>query len=226
MNEWAILQDALFLLLGAMLLGALFERFKQNAMLGYLLARTLLGAHALDALPNRDAILSVAELGVALLLFAIGMEFSWHKLRRIGSIALGGGTLQVLLTMGAAAWVGRELGLDMRRAIAIGATIALSSTALVTRLLFDRAEIDGLHGRSAVGILLPQDIAVVPLVLLVVRDVGPGDCAFPALGDLARRRNRRDLGIRPRAESRFLSRAARRSRGRMRQRRVAVCWPP
>lgn len=75
MNEWAILQDALFLLLGAMLLGALFERFKQNAMLGYLLARTLLGAHALDALPNRDAILSVAELGVALLLFAIGMEF-------------------------------------------------------------------------------------------------------------------------------------------------------
>ena len=108
MNLWTTLQDALLLLLGAMLLGALFERFKQNAVLGYLLAGALLGPHAFDLLPNRDAILSIAELGVTLLLFAIGMEFSWRKLRRIGSIALGGGTLQVLVTMGAAAWVGRE----------------------------------------------------------------------------------------------------------------------
>jgi len=93
MNEWTILQDSLLLLLGAMLLGALFERFKQNAVLGYLLAGALLGPHAFDVLPNRDAILSIAELGVTLLLFAIGMEFSWRKLRHIGSIALGGGTL-------------------------------------------------------------------------------------------------------------------------------------
>ena len=167
MNAWTILQDSLFLLLGAMLLGSLFERFKQNAVLGYLLAGALLGPHAFDVLPNRDVILSIAELGVTLLLFAIGMEFSWRKLQRIGSIALGGGTLQVLVTMGAATWLGRELGLEMRQAIAVGAMMALSSTALVTRLLFDRAEIDSLHGRSTVGILLLQDIAVVPLVLLV-----------------------------------------------------------
>jgi CPA2 family monovalent cation:H+ antiporter-2 len=185
MNEWTILQDALLLLLGAMLLGALFERFKQNAVLGYLLAGALLGPHAFNALPNRDAILSIAELGVTLLLFAIGMEFSWRKLRRIGSIALGGGTLQVLVTMGAAAWVGGRFGLDTRQAIAVGATIALSSTALVTRLLFDRAEIDSLHGRSTVGILLLQDIAVVPLVLLVTALAGDGSSA--AFGwDMAR----------------------------------------
>jgi len=177
MNEWTILQDSLLLLLGAMLLGALFERFKQNAVLGYLLAGALLGPHAFDVLPNRDAILSIAELGVTLLLFAIGMEFSWRKLRHIGSIALGGGTLQVLLTMGAATWIGREFGLDMRQAIAVGATMALSSTALVTRLLFDRAEIDSLHGRSTVGILLLQDIAVVPLVLLVTALAGDGSSA-------------------------------------------------
>ena len=167
MNEWTILQDALFLLLGAMLLGALFERFKQNAVLGYLLSGALLGPHAFDVLPNRDAILSIAELGVTLLLFTIGMEFSWSKLRRIGSIALGGGTFQVLVTMGAGAWLGRAFGLDKGQAIAVGAMVALSSTALVTRLLVDRAEIDSLHGRSTMGILLLQDIAVVPLVLLV-----------------------------------------------------------
>jgi len=177
MNAWTILQDSLFLLLGATLLGALFERFKQNAVLGYLLAGALLGPHAFDVLPNRDAILSIAELGVTLLLFAIGMEFSWRKLRRIGSIALGGGTLQVLVTMGAATWLGRELGLEMRQAIAVGAMIALSSTALVTRLLFDRAEIDSLHGRSTVGILLLQDIAVVPLVLLVTALAGDASTA-------------------------------------------------
>ena len=61
MNAWTILQDSLFLLLGATLLGALFERFKQNAVLGYLLAGALLGPHAFDVLPNRDAILSIAE---------------------------------------------------------------------------------------------------------------------------------------------------------------------
>jgi CPA2 family monovalent cation:H+ antiporter-2 len=176
-NAWTILQDALFLLLGAMLLGALFERFKQNAVLGYLLAGALLGPNAFDVLPNRDTILSIAELGVTLLLFAIGMEFSWRKLRRIGSIALGGGTLQVLVTMGAAAWVGRGFGLDRGQAIAVGAMMALSSTALVTRLLFDRAEIDSLHGRSTVGILLLQDIAVVPLVILVTALAGDASTA-------------------------------------------------
>ncbi len=177
MNEWTILQDALLLLLGALLLGALFERFKQNAVLGYLLAGALLGPHAFNVLTNRDAILSIAELGVTLLLFAIGMEFSWRKLRRIGSIALGGGTLQVLVTMGAATWIGRELGLEIRQAIAVGAMMALSSTALVTRLLFDRAEIDSLHGRSTVGILLLQDIAVVPLVILVTALAGDASTA-------------------------------------------------
>jgi len=85
MNEWTILQDALLLLLGAMLLGALFERFKQNAVLGYLLAGALLGPHAFDVLPNRDAILSIAELGVTLLLFAIGMKFSWRSLFQVES---------------------------------------------------------------------------------------------------------------------------------------------
>ncbi|MBW1832152.1 MAG: cation:proton antiporter, partial [Deltaproteobacteria bacterium] len=177
MSAWTILQDALFLLLGAMLLGALFERLKQNAVLGYLLAGALLGPNAFDVLPNRDAILSIAELGVTLLLFAIGMEFSWRKLRRIGSIALGGGTLQVLVTMGAAAWLGRGFGLDRGQSIAVGAMMALSSTALVTRLLFDRAEIDSLHGRSTVGILLLQDIAVVPLVILVTALAGDASTA-------------------------------------------------
>jgi CPA2 family monovalent cation:H+ antiporter-2 len=176
-NTWLIIQDVVVLLLGATLLGTLFDRFKQDAVLGYLLAGALLGPHVFDLVPGRDAILTVAEIGVALLMFAIGMEFSWRRLLRLGSIALGGGTLQVLITTGLVTGVALGLGLDLRQAVPIGAVIALSSTALVTRLLTERAELDSLHGRNAIGILLLQDIAVVPLVLVVSEFAGGGSGA-------------------------------------------------
>ncbi len=167
MDLWTSLLDILILLSAALLLGCLFERLKQNAILGYLLAGTLLGPNALDWMPNHEAIGKIAELGVALLLFTIGLEFSWRKLRSIGRIALGGGTAQVVITGAIAGGLCLVLGTGGRTAIAIGAMIALSSTAFVLRLLVSRAEIDGVHGRSALGILLLQDIAVVPLVLIV-----------------------------------------------------------
>jgi len=164
---WTALLDVLILLLAAMLLGSLCERLKQSALLGYLLAGTLLGPNALDWMPNHTAVATIAELGVALLLFTIGLEFSWRRLRSIGPIALGGGTVQVLLTSVLAAGVCLMLGLGGRAALAFGAMIALSSTACVVRLLVSRAEIDAVYGRNALGILLLQDIAVVPLVLVV-----------------------------------------------------------
>ena len=167
MDLWTALLDVLILLLAAMLLGALCERLKQSAILGYLLAGTLLGPNALDWMPNHKAVAAIAELGVALLLFTIGLEFSWRRLRSIGAIALGGGTVQVLLTCALTAGVCLTLGLAGRPALAVGAMVALSSTACVLRLLVSRAEIDGVHGRNALGILLLQDIAVVPLVLVV-----------------------------------------------------------
>ncbi|MCK4343140.1 MAG: cation:proton antiporter [Phycisphaerae bacterium] len=167
MDLWTALLDVLILLLAALLLGALCERLKQSAILGYLLAGTLLGPNALDLMPNHKAVATIAELGVALLLFTIGLEFSWRRLRSSGPIALGGGTLQVLLTGGLTAGVCLTLGLGSRPALTVGALIALSSTACVLRLLVSRAEIDGVPGRNALGILLLQDIAVVPLVLIV-----------------------------------------------------------
>ena len=140
---------------------------KQSAILGYLLAGTLVGPNALDLMPNHQAVATIAELGVALLLFTIALEFSWSRLRRIGTIALGGGTLQLLLTGTISASVCIMFGLRGSASVAIGAMIALSSTACVLRLLVSRAEIDSVYGRNALGILLLQDIAVVPLVLLV-----------------------------------------------------------
>ncbi len=182
MDFWTALLDILILLLAAMLLGALCERLKQSPILGYLLAGTLLGPNALDLMPSHKSVAAIAELGVALLLFTIGLEFSWRRLRTIGPIALGGGAVQVLLTGALSAGVCLAVGLEGRAALAIGAMIALSSTACVLRLLVSRAEIDSVYGRNALGILLLQDIAVVPLVLVVTALGGEGPASAAEIG--------------------------------------------
>ncbi len=174
MNIWTALLDLLILLTAAMVLGTLCERIKQSAILGYLLAGTLLGPNALDWMPNHEAVSSIAELGVALLLFTIGLEFSWDRLKKLGPVALAGGTLQILITGGATAAVCMAIGLDWRTGVALGGVVALSSTACVLRLLVRRAEMESVHGRNSLGILLMQDVAVVPLVLLVTVLAGGG----------------------------------------------------
>jgi len=174
---WTVLLDILVLLLTAIVLGSLFERLKQSAILGYLIAGTLLGPNALNVMANHEEVAAIAELGVALLLFTIGLEFSWSRLRSIGRMALGGGILQVLLTGALSTWVCTFLGLDWRPALAIGAMIALSSTACVLRLLVNRTEIDSVYGRNTLGILLLQDVAVVPLAIVVTVLGGKGSAA-------------------------------------------------
>ncbi len=185
MDLWSILVDILILLAAAMVLGGLADRVRLSPLLGYLLAGSLLGPNALNLVRSHDAVMTIAELGVALLLFTIGLEFSWRRLRAVGPIALGGGTLQVLVTGLVAGAVSVFAGLDVRAAIVIGAVVALSSTAAVIRLLARRAEVDAIHGRNAVGILLLQDIAVVPLTL-VVTALAVGGTTTAILGSLAR----------------------------------------
>lgn len=162
MESWILLTDVLMLLGGAFIFGIAAQRFNQSVIIGYLLAGVVLGPFLFHAEP----LMQLAELGVALLLFTIGLEFSFTRLRRLGTIALGGGTLQVLSTMALTAAVFCFF-LDLKAAVAVGAMVALSSTAVVMRILVDRTEVDSPRGRNALGILLLQDIAVVPLVLMV-----------------------------------------------------------
>jgi CPA2 family monovalent cation:H+ antiporter-2 len=108
-----------------------------------------------------------AELGVSLLLFSLGLEFSWTRLAGLGGRALLSGVLQIVITAVAAAAVGVALRLPLVEAIAVGAMIALSSTACVLRVLAERGHLDSVHGRDAIAILLIQDMAVVPLAILM-----------------------------------------------------------
>lgn len=165
--NWRVLLDILVLLGGALLLGTLAELLKQSAILGYLVAGTIVGPSVLGLVKAGDNVHVIAELGVAMLLFSIGLEFSFARLRRLGKIALVGGSSQILLTMALACGVALLFGQDLKVAIAIGAMLALSSTACVLRILIDRKTIDSGYGRNSLGILLMQDIAVVPLVLLM-----------------------------------------------------------
>ncbi len=162
MEFWRLLMEILLLLGASLVFGAIAQQLRQSAIVGYLVAGTVLG----PLLFNPSAVSSVAELGVSLLLFSIGLEFSFRRLRRMGAIAIGGGTVQVLATW---ALFGLLAALLYSRieAFVLGAVAALSSTAVVLRVLADRAEVDSVHGRNALGILLMQDIAVVPMMLMV-----------------------------------------------------------
>ncbi len=174
---WEVLFQLAALLAAALVLGMLFERFGQSAILGYLIAGMLLGPGVFGVISADSGVPVIAELGVSLLLFAIGLEFSASRLIRLGPAAIYGGTFQVLLTLSLIAGICLLFGAGPRAAVAIGAAAALSSTACVLRVLSDRAEIDAVHGRTALGILLLQDIAVVPLVLVVTMLGGGGSLA-------------------------------------------------
>ncbi len=175
MEAWHTLTEIVILLVAALVFGLIAERLRQHAIVGYLVAGALVGPNALQLVQEPEDVWQIAELGVALLLFSIGLEFSLPRLRRMGRVALLGGTLQVVLTTLIFAVGAAALGLSVSAAVAIGMMIALSSTACVLRLLADRAEIDTIHGRGAVGILLMQDIAVVPAVLMISILAGGGE---------------------------------------------------
>ena len=162
MDLWLFLMEVVVLLGGAFVLGALAQRLGQSPILGYLLAGTIAG----PLMFNAAAVNQAAELGVSLLLFSIGLEFSFGQLRRMGRMAFGGGSLQVVSTVALVALAASTF-VTWPRALTLGAIVALSSTAVVLRMLVDRAEIDSIHGRTSLAILLMQDIAVVPLVLMV-----------------------------------------------------------
>ena len=160
MTIWEVIARLVLLLSAAGALGAVAQRLRQSPIIGYLVAGTVLGS----ALFERTLLVPWGEIGVSLLLFSIGLEFSFGRLRRMGAAALAGGTLQVVLTLILFAGL-FALFHPPAASVAWGEIVTVSSTAIVLRTLSARAEIDSIPGRTALAILLVQDVAVVPLVL-------------------------------------------------------------
>jgi CPA2 family monovalent cation:H+ antiporter-2 len=145
----------------------LFRRINLPPVLGYLLVGTLIGPHALNWLEGFTGAEHLAEFGVVFLMFSIGLEFSLPKLYAMKRIVFGLGFLQVLVTLAAVTAIALACGLSWQAGVALGGALAMSSTALLTKLLNDRLELDSKHGREVMGVLLFQDLAVVPLLILI-----------------------------------------------------------
>jgi len=176
MQSWSLLIEIVILLGVCLVTGGILSHFRQSPLVGYLLAGMLLGGPgSLNIVQSESHIEAIAELGVALLLFSLGLEFSWIRLKELGIRIMAAGAVQVVLTGVVTALAGLLFGLRPASSIALGAMLSLSSTAAVLRVFIDRGEIDSLHGRNSLGILLVQDMAVVPLAIVISILVGAGD---------------------------------------------------
>ncbi|PXW85709.1 Kef-type potassium/proton antiporter (CPA2 family) [Nitrosomonas sp. Nm84] len=161
------LQPVLILLATAVLAVVVFRLLRLPPMLGYLLAGVIIGPHALGWIAESDETRHLAEFGVVFLMFSIGLEFSLPKLIAMKRIVFGFGTAQVvisILLVMAVAWV---LGLDWRVGFVLGGALAMSSTAIVIKMLAERLELNSAHGRQIIGALLLQDLMVIPMLIIL-----------------------------------------------------------
>src|SRR5687768_9088220 len=162
-----LLRDLLLLLLASVPIVFIFRRLRLPSIVGFMITGVLIGPHGLALIRDVHAIEVLAEIGVALLLFTIGLEFSLRRMLDMKRLVLLGGGLQVVLTTLLVTGIAYLLGRPAREAVFFGFLFALSSTAIVLKSYIDRAEIDAPHGRAGVGILLFQDLSIVPMMLLI-----------------------------------------------------------
>ena len=156
------------LLLGASVLAVVvFRRLNLPPVLGYLLVGSLIGPHALNLMSDVHRFEYLAEFGVVFLMFSIGLEFSLPKLHSMKRIVFGLGLLQVVITLVFIAVLVMLFGIGWQLGIALGGVLAMSSTAVLTKLLAERMQLDSAHGREVMGVLLFQDLAVVPLLVII-----------------------------------------------------------
>jgi CPA2 family monovalent cation:H+ antiporter-2 len=134
------------------------HRFRVPTIVGFLLTGILAGPHGLGLVKAIHEVKILVEVGVVLLLFTIGIEFSLKNLLQIKKSVLMGGSMQVLFTLLAAFFIARYFGQAFGEAVFIGFLAALSSTAIVLKLMQERAEVDSPHGRTTLAILIPQDV--------------------------------------------------------------------
>lgn len=169
------LQTILILLTGAVLAVALFRALRLPTMLAYFLIGLLLGPHTFGLLPDSEANRELAEFGVVFLMFSIGLEFSLPQLYAMRRTVFGLGGAQVAATTLMVMAAAIILDIEWPTALVLAGAMAMSSTAIVSKMLVERVELNSRHGRLAVGVLLFQDLAVVPLLIVIPALAAPGE---------------------------------------------------
>ncbi len=174
--------EAVALIVAAAAIAYICFRLKLVPIVGFLVAGVLIGPNALGLVKDQALVDATAEIGVILLLFTIGIEFSLEKLARIQRLIFGGGILQVGLSIALTAAVLLFFGVDWKTGVFTGMLVALSSTAIVLKLLADKSETNSEPGQVGLGLLIFQDLAIVVMVLLVPVLAGTGGDGAAGLG--------------------------------------------
>ena len=166
-HDFPLLSDLLLLLLVSVPIAFVFSRLRLPTIVGFMITGVVIGPYGLGLIKDVHAIEVLAELGVVLLLFTIGLEFSLRRISEMKRLVFLGGGLQVALTFLLVAGIAYWLGRPLNQSVFFGFLFALSSTAIVLKSYIDRAEVDAPHGRAGVGILLFQDLSIVLMMLMV-----------------------------------------------------------
>lgn len=177
-----IFTSILILLMVAVAAVVLFQRLRLPPIIAYLFIGALVGPSGLGLIQDSDETRFLAEFGVVFMLFSIGLEFSLPQLIAMRGSVFGLGGMQVIITAAVSTWLALYFGVSMEGAIVLGGIMAMSSTAIVSKQLSEQLEQHSRHGRQAIGILLFQDLAVVPFLALIPILSGGGDNLWLSLG--------------------------------------------
>ena len=165
--HFGVLANIIIVLFAAVVVTTVLRRLRLPPILGYLLVGMIVGPYGLDWIADSETVISLAEFGVVFLMFTIGLEFSLPKLIALRRSVLGLGSLQVVITSVVAGSLAFWYGFSLTAALIVAATIAMSSTAIVSKQLKDQLELNQAHGKNAIGVLLFQDLAVIPFLILI-----------------------------------------------------------
>ncbi len=174
--------DIVIVLASAFAGGLVARQFHFPILLGYLVAGAIVGPHILGAVGNLEEVRTLAEFGVVLLLFQVGVEVSLRELRRAGRVVVLGSIFQLMVTISLMYLLGLQLGWSYQQALVFGMVASLSSTMVVLKTLADRGELGSVHGKAMVGILVMQDLAFIPMVAILPSLSGEGTAALSDLG--------------------------------------------
>ena len=180
--EVGYLTEVIIILLAAVVSVSIFQRLKLTSVLGYLAAGAVIGPHALGLITDAETARPLAELGVVFLLFTVGLELPIGRVKLLRGSGYGLGAMQVVVTITAIALACLLAGIALATAIVVAGALALSSTAVVLQLLTERGELTSRLGRSAFAILIIQDLAVGPLLVISLALVGTELAIGTALG--------------------------------------------
>lgn len=178
MENIPLLKDLVILMAASVFVSIVFHRIGLPTIIGFLITGTIIGPYGAGLVTNVGDVDHLAEIGVVMLLFIIGLEFSITRMVRLKREGIIGGGLQVLLTSLLGFTIAEAMGLPTVQSVLIGFVVALSSTAIVLKILGDRGELDASQGNLTIGILLFQDLCVVLMIIILQTLGGKGETSF------------------------------------------------